>query len=176
MNAAGTPAGGEGASGAAIGRRPSATAAAGAVPAKDILLVEDNPDDVELTRLAFDEAGSPHRLSVVGDGAQALDFLLARGQYAARDGAALPALVLLDLNLPKLDGREVLQAIRRHPATRSLPVVMLTTSAEPMDVEALYALGANSYIQKPVEFERFVEVVRQVGLYWLSLNQAPGGG
>ncbi len=151
------------------------TTAPGRAASKEILLVEDNPDDVELTRIAFDEADSPHRLSVVTDGAEALDFLLARGSHATREGMALPALVLLDLNLPKLDGREVLQAIRRHPATRSLPVVMLTTSAEPMDVDALYALGANSYIQKPVEFERFVDVVRHVGLYWLALNQAPGG-
>lgn len=153
----------------------SSRAASGrAASTKEILLVEDNPDDVELTRIAFDEADSPHRLSVVADGAEALDFLLRRGRHAAREGAPLPALVLLDLNLPKLDGREVLQAIRAHPVTRSLPVVMLTTSAEPMDVDALYALGANSYIQKPVEFERFVEVVRHVGLYWLALNQAPG--
>jgi CheY-like chemotaxis protein len=142
---------------------------------KHILLVEDNPDDVELTRIAFEEAGSPHRLSVVTDGAEALDFLMARGRHAAREGAAPPDLVLLDLNLPKLDGREVLHAIRRHPGTRSLPVVMLTTSAEPGDVDALYALGANSCIQKPVDFERFVEVVRHVGLYWLALNQSPRG-
>jgi two-component system response regulator len=143
-------------------------------PGKDILLVEDNPDDVELTRIAFDEAESPHRLTVVTDGAEAVDFLLARGRHAGRDPAALPALVLLDLNLPKLDGREVLHAIRSNQATRSLPVVMLTTSAEPFDVDEMYALGANSYIQKPVEFERFVDVVRHIGLYWLGLNQAPG--
>ena len=172
MNGSGTIASGHAAPGGTLAPKASAGRAA----SKEILLVEDNPDDVELTRIAFDEADSPHRLSVVTDGAEALDFLLARGRHAARDGSALPALVLLDLNLPKLDGREVLQAIRQHPATRSLPVVMLTTSAEPGDVDALYALGANSYIQKPVEFERFVEVVRHVGLYWLGLNQAPGGG
>ena len=140
----------------------------------DILLVEDNLDDVELTRLAFAEAGEPHRLHVVSDGAEAVDYLLARGRHADRDGADLPALVLLDLNLPKLNGREVLQAIRAEPATRSLPVVVLTTSAEPFDVDKVYALGANSYIQKPVDFERFVDVVRQIGLYWLALNQPPG--
>ena len=88
--------------------------------------------------------------------------------------ALRPDLLLLDLNLPKVNGREVLQAIRAHHATRSLPVVVLTTSAEPFDVDAVYELGANSYIQKPVEFERFVEAVRQIGLYWLSLNQVPG--
>ena len=140
---------------------------------KEILLVEDNPDDVELTRIAFTEAGSGHVIRVVTDGAQALDYLFARGEYAGRDINDLPALVLLDLNLPKLNGREVLQAIRENPVTRALPVVVLTTSAEPFDVGSVYELGANSYIQKPVEFERFVDVVRQIGLYWLVLNQPP---
>ena len=140
---------------------------------KEILLVEDNPDDVELTRIAFAEAGSGYTIRVVTDGAQALDYLFARGQHAGRNIHDVPALVLLDLNLPKLNGREVLQAIRENPATRSLPVVVLTTSAEPMDVGSVYELGANSYIQKPVEFERFVDVVRQIGLYWLVLNQPP---
>ena len=140
---------------------------------RDILLVEDNPDDVELTRIAFAEAGSAHRLTVVSDGAEALDYLFARGKHADRDPASLPSLVLLDLNLPKLDGREVLQAIRADDTTRRLPVVILTTSSEPSDVERAYALGANSYIQKPVEFDRFVEVVRQVGRYWLAINLPP---
>ena len=135
--------------------------------AKDILLVEDNPDDAELTRIAFAEAGVDYRLHIVGDGVQALAYL--RGCSTSE----LPSLVLLDLNLPKLNGREVLEAIRADPATRSLPVVVLTTSAEPFDVDTVYELGANSYIQKPVEFERFVEVVRQIGLYWLALNQPP---
>ena len=140
---------------------------------KEILLVEDNPDDVELTRIAFAEAGSGHVIRVVTDGAEAVDYLLGRGAYAGRDLTDQPALVLLDLNLPKLNGREVLQAIRETPATRTLPVVVLTTSAEPLDVGSVYELGANSYIQKPVEFERFVDVVRQIGLYWLVLNQPP---
>jgi two-component system response regulator len=137
---------------------------------KEILLVEDNPDDVELTRLAFDEAKIANQLAVVGDGAEALDYLFARGRFADRDPADLPSLVLLDLNLPKIDGREVLQAIRGNDATRALPVVVLTTSTEPFDVEATYALGGNSYIQKPVDFEQFVWAVKQVGLYWLVLN------
>ena len=137
---------------------------------KDILLVEDNPDDVELTRLAFEEANVANRLIVARDGAEALDYLFARGRHADRNRAELPSIVLLDLNLPKLDGREVLQAIRADPATRDLPVIVLTTSAEPFDVEASYALGVNSYIQKPVDFEQFVSAVRQVGLYWLVLN------
>ncbi len=143
---------------------------------KDILLVEDNPDDVELTRIAFAEANVANRLEVVGDGAQALDYLFARGQYAHRDPDDLPSIVLLDLNLPKVDGREVLQAIRANEKTRGLPVVVLTTSTEPFDVEASYALGVNSYIRKPVDFEQFVWAVKQVGLYWLVLNHPRGGG
>ncbi|MDQ3288072.1 MAG: response regulator [Pseudomonadota bacterium] len=139
---------------------------------KEILLVEDNPDDVELTRLAFEESKIGNKLVVVTDGAAALDYLFARGKYADRDPTHLPSIVLLDLNLPKVDGREVLQAIRANEATRTLPVVVLTTSAEPFDVEASYALGVNSYIQKPVDFEQFVWAVKQVGLYWLVLNQA----
>ena len=137
---------------------------------KDILLVEDNPDDVELTRLAFEEANVANPVVVATDGAEALDYLFARGKHASRDPKQLPSIVLLDLNLPKLDGREVLQAIRANPTTRELPVIVLTTSAEPFDVEASYALGVNSYIQKPVDFEQFVGAVRQVGLYWLVLN------
>lgn len=140
---------------------------------KEILLVEDNPDDVELTRIAFEEAKVANLLRVVGDGAEALDYLFARGKHADRDPASLPSLVLLDLNLPKVDGREVLQAIRANEATRTLPVVVLTTSAEPFDVDATYALGVNSYIRKPVDFEQFVWAVKQVGLYWLVLNETP---
>ncbi len=135
-----------------------------------ILLIEDNPDDAELTRIAFAEAGIDSQLVVVGDGAEALDYLFARGRHSERDAADLPSIVLLDLNLPKLDGREVLQALRANPATRGLPVVVLTTSTEPFDVEASYALGVNSYIRKPVDFGKFVEVVKQIGLYWLVLN------
>ena len=137
---------------------------------KEILLVEDNPDDVELTRIAFAEAKVANHLVVVGDGVEALDYLFARGQYAHRDPDDLPSIVLLDLNLPKVDGREVLQAIRANEKTRALPVVVMTTSTEPFDVEASYALGVNSYIRKPVDFEQFVWAVKQVGLYWLVLN------
>ena len=137
----------------------------------EILLVEDNPDDAELTRIAFAEARISNPLVVVRDGAEALDYVFARGQWSHRDPADQPSLVLLDLNLPKLDGREVLQAIRADARTRSLPVVVLTTSVEPFDVEASYALGVNSYIRKPVDFEQFVSAVRQVVQYWLVLNQ-----
>lgn len=142
---------------------------------KEILLVEDNPDDVELTRIAFAEAKVANRLEVAGDGAEALDYLFARGRHAHRDPGDLPAIVLLDLNLPKVDGREVLQAIRANERTRALPVVVLTTSTEPFDVEASYALGVNSYIRKPVDFEQFVWAVKQVGLYWLVLNHPRDG-
>lgn len=138
---------------------------------KDILLIEDNPDDVELTRIAFAEACMAQRLMIVSDGAAALDYLFARGQYADRDPLPLPAIVLLDLNLPKIDGREVLQAIRNNPVTRALPVVVLTTSAEPFDVEASYALGANCCIQKPVDFEQFVSAVKQAGVDGQVLNR-----
>jgi two-component system response regulator len=137
---------------------------------KEILLVEDNPDDVELTRIAFTQAKIANKLVVARDGAEALDYLFARGAHADRDPTHLPSIVLLDLNLPKVDGREVLQAIRGNELTRSVPVVVLTTSIEPFDVEASYALGVNSYIQKPVDFEHFVWAVQQVGLYWLVLN------
>lgn len=143
---------------------------------KEILLVEDNPDDVELTRIAFQEAKVANNLIVVNDGAEALDYLFARGDHAHRNPDDLPSIVLLDLNLPKVDGREVLQAIRADPRTQSVPVVVLTTSTEPFDVEASYALGVNSYIQKPVDFERFVWAVKQVGLYWLVLNHPRDGG
>jgi two-component system response regulator len=140
---------------------------------KEILLVEDNPDDIELTKIAFAEARIVNPLTVVGDGAEALDYLFARGKHAGRNLGELPTMILLDLNLPKVDGREVLEAIRADERTRHLPVVVLTTSAEPFDVEACYALGVNSYIRKPVDFEQFVGAVKQVGLYWLVLNQPP---
>ena len=138
---------------------------------KTILLVEDNPDDIELTRLAFAEAHIANPLMVVRDGAEALDWLFARGRHAGRDRHDLPALVLLDLNLPKLDGRDVVRAIRADPATRAVPVVALTSSVEPPDVDACYALGVNSYLQKPVDFAQFVWSIKQLGMYWLVLNQ-----
>lgn len=138
----------------------------------EILLVEDNPDDIELTRLAFAEAKIDHQLAVVRDGAEALDWLFARGAHAGRDPAQLPALVLLDLHLPKLGGLEVVQVLRADPRTRTLPVVALTTSTEPSDLAAGYAHGINSYIQKPVDFAQFTAAVRQLGLYWLVLNRS----
>ncbi len=139
-----------------------------------VLLVEDNDDDVELTRRAFGKSNVINKLVVVRDGEEALDYLFATGGYAGRDAAALPYVVLLDLNLPKIGGLEVLRRIRVDQRTRRLPVVVLTTSKEETDIIDSYDLGANSYVRKPVDFDQFVEAARQLGLYWLVLNeQAP---
>jgi two-component system response regulator len=136
----------------------------------EILLVEDNPADVRIAREALKAAGFAHRLNVVMDGEEALDFLLRRGAHA---GAPHPDLVLLDLKLPRLDGLQVLQRVRANPATRRLPVVILTSSKEQRDLVDGYDLGVNSYIRKPVDFQEFVVAVRRLGLYWLLLNQPP---
>lgn len=141
-----------------------------------ILLVEDNDDDVELTRRAFAKSNLRDALAVVRDGQEALDYLFGAGAHAGRDIGRLPRLVLLDLNLPKLDGLEVLRRIRASAATRRLPVVMLTSSREQRDIIQSYDLGANSYVRKPVDFAEFVEAARQLGVYWLALNEpAPAG-
>jgi len=140
---------------------------------KVILLVEDNPDDEELTLMAFRESQIANEVVVVRDGVAALDYLFASGPYADRDPARLPALVLLDLKLPKLNGLEVLERMRADPRTRLIPVVVLTSSTEEEDIIASYNLGANSYVRKPVEFHRFAEAVRHVGMYWLLINQSP---
>lgn len=138
-----------------------------------ILLVEDNEDDIELTLRALKQQNIANRVEVVRDGAEALDFFLARGSHADRDEADLPDLVLLDINMPRLNGFEVLEALREHEATRLLPVVMLTTSREDRDVLRSYAGRANSYVRKPIDFREFVEAVRSLGLYWLVLNEPP---
>jgi two-component system response regulator len=139
---------------------------------KVILLVEDNPDDEALTLRAFRKNRISNPVVVVRDGAEALDWLFRKGAHAARD-AADPQVVLLDLKLPKVDGLEVLRQLRAHPATRLFPVVILTSSKEESDLIQGYQLHANSYIRKPVDFERFIEAVREIGLYWLVLNEAP---
>jgi CheY-like chemotaxis protein len=139
---------------------------------KAILLVEDNPDDVELTLRALKQNNIRNEIVVVPDGAEALDYLFVRGKYSWGRAPA-PQLVLLDLKLPKVDGLEVLRQMRAHEATRLLPVVILTSSKEEQDVANGYKLGANSYVPKPVDFNRFVEAVRQLGLYWLLLNLSP---
>ncbi|MDD3517770.1 MAG: response regulator [Chromatiales bacterium] len=138
---------------------------------KSILLVEDNPDDEELTLLALREYKLANDIVVARDGEEALDYLFARGAHAGRDPQAMPQLVLLDINLPKLSGIDVLRAIRADERTRYVPVVMLTTSKEENDLVASYSGGANSYIVKPVDFAQFVEAVRQLEVYWLILNQ-----
>jgi two-component system response regulator len=140
---------------------------------KSILLVEDNRDDEELTVLALQENRLLNEIHVARDGAEALDFLLARGHYEYRDPRDLPQVVLLDLKLPKLSGLEVLQRMRSHPQLKLLPVIILTTSLEERDIMESYDLGANSYIRKPVDFSNFLEAVRQLSLYWLVLNEAP---
>lgn len=140
---------------------------------KIILLVEDNPDDEELTRLAFVESRIVNYLVVTRDGQEALDYLFAGGKYSDRDARERPQLVLLDLKLPKVDGLEVLRRIRADERTRFLPVVILTSSKEEGDLVAGYSMGANSYIQKPVDFSQFIKAVGQLGLYWLVLNEVP---
>lgn len=136
-----------------------------------ILLVEDNPDDEALTVRALKKNNIKNALVVAHDGTEALDYLFGRGKYEGRDTRSMPQVVLLDLKLPKLDGFDVLRAIRADERTRLLPVVILTTSNEEQDRINGYGLGANSYIRKPVEFGSFIEAVKQLGLYWLILNQ-----
>ena len=140
---------------------------------KTILLVEDNPDDVTLTLKALEQNNVANRVEVVTDGAEALDYLFCTGKFADRDVGAIPAVVLLDLRLPKIDGLEVLKRLRADDRTNILPIVILTSSKEEQDMITGYKLGANSYIQKPVDFTRFTEAVRQLGLYWLVLNEPP---
>ena len=140
---------------------------------KIILLVEDNPDDVTLTLKALEQNNVANRVAVVTDGAEALDYLFCTGKFADRDMSAMPAVVLLDLRLPRIDGLEVLKRLRADERTNILPIVILTSSKEEQDLITGYKLGANSYIQKPVDFNRFTEAVRQLGLYWLVLNEPP---
>jgi two-component system response regulator len=140
---------------------------------KMILLVEDNPDDEALTLRAFRKNNMRNKLVVVRDGEEALDFLFRRGAYAARSLDEIPEVILLDLKLPKIDGLEVLRQIRADPRTRLLPVVILTSSKEEQDMIEGYSEGANSYVRKPVDFNQFLEAVKQLGLYWLVLNEPP---
>ncbi len=143
-----------------------------------ILLVEDNPDDEELTQLALREAGVEHVLVVTRDGAEALAYLFGGERPMGRTPGDWPALILLDLKLPKVDGHEVLRRVRADERTRSIPVVVLSTSREDLDLATSYRLGANSYVRKPVDFDRFTTVMQQLGRYWLTVNEshgAPGG-
>jgi CheY-like chemotaxis protein len=139
-------------------------------PAVELLIVEDSPSDLEMTLRALKRAKLAHRVEVARDGAEALEFLFAQGRFSERSIEDVPRVVFLDLKLPKVDGLEVLQRMKADPRTRSIPVVVLTSSSERKDVIECYNLGVNSYIVKPVNFERFSEAISQLGTYWLSLN------
>ena len=138
-----------------------------------ILLVEDNDDDVELTLRAFRKSDLVSTVTVVRDGVEALDYLLATGEYASRNPEVMPDLVLLDIKLPRVDGVQVLKRLRSHPRTKLIPIVILTSSAEPKDLLTCYTLGANSYVRKPIDFQQFTHALHQIGSYWLQTNQAP---
>jgi two-component system response regulator len=140
---------------------------------KVILLVEDNADDEVLTLRALKKNNIRNEVVIARDGSEALDYLFGTGVHAQRDLTVMPQIILLDLKLPKIDGFEVLHRVRSHEATKLLPVVILTTSNEDQDRIRGYGLGANSFVRKPVEFDKFIEAVRQLGLYWLILNEAP---
>jgi CheY-like chemotaxis protein len=139
----------------------------------EILIVEDNPNDAEMAMRALKRNNLTNKVLVVTDGEEALDFIFSRGKYFMRKKCIRPRMVLLDLKLPKIDGLEVLKEIKGNPDTRIIPVIVLTSSKEEKDLVESYKLGVNSYIVKPVEFEKFVDAVNELGMYWLLLNQQP---
>ena len=139
----------------------------------EILLVEDNPSDSELAIRALKQSKLANLIELVEDGEQALDFIFARGKYSTRVGIAKPKVIFLDLKLPKVDGLEVLRELKSHEESKYIPVVVLTSSKEERDIMESYKLGVNSYITKPVDFEKFIEAVKGMGFYWLLLNQPP---
>ena len=139
----------------------------------EILLIEDNPSDVELTLRAFKKRNLANKVFAVSDGAEALEYIFATGRYADRDMNIPPKVILLDLKLPKVSGLEVLKKIKADDRTKAIPVVVVTSSREDSDLKESYKLGTNSYIQKPVDFDKFVEVLSQAGLYWMLLNKLP---
>lgn len=145
----------------------------GNMTTKPILLVEDTPDDAELTTMALKQSGLLNEVIVAEDGLEALDYLFAEGRYAGRNPNNIPALVLLDIKMPRLDGIEVLQRLRADPRTHLLPIVMLTTSTEDVDLVRSYESGANAYVRKPVSLIQFHEAVRQLGLFWILTNEVP---
>ncbi len=138
-----------------------------------ILLVEDNRDDEELTRLALEDSKVANRMEVVHDGQEALDRIFCTGKFAEHDPCEMPCVVLLDLKLPKVSGLEVLEQVRANPRTKRLPVVILTSSREEQDIMKGYDLGANSYIRKPVDYEQFTHAIKELGIYWMVLNEPP---
>ena len=138
-----------------------------------ILLVEDNPSDIDLTKRAFEKGHITNTLVVAEDGQEALDYIFGNGKYADRDISQIPTLILLDLKLPKIDGLEVLRRVRATEKIKRLPVVILTSSKEEQDIAASYDLGVNSYIRKPVDFNQFAEAIKHLGLYWLVINEPP---
>jgi CheY-like chemotaxis protein len=139
----------------------------------DILIVEDNPHDLELTLRALRKRGLANRITTLMDGADALDFLFARGAWAHRDAADTPAVVFLDLKLPKIDGIEVLRQLKADERTRTIPIVVVTSSAEDRDRLESYSLGVNSFVVKPIEFEAFMKTIADLGFYWLAVNRRP---
>lgn len=139
----------------------------------EILLVEDNPDDLEMTLHALTKGKVANRIQIARDGAEALDFIFCEGPFSERLIEETPRVIMLDLKLPKVDGMEVLRRVKADPRTQRIPVVILTSSNEEVDVEASYALGVNSFIVKPVSFDRFVNAVQELGMYWMLLNRAP---
>lgn len=140
---------------------------------KFILLVEDNEDDIKLTQMAFKENNIMNELVIIQDGAEALDYIFCKGNYSNRDKNELPTLILLDIKLPKVDGIEVLKQIRANKKTKLIPVVILTSSNEEKDILNGYSLGCNSYVCKPVNFNEFTSAMKQLGLYWLIINEEP---
>jgi two-component system, response regulator len=139
----------------------------------EILIVEDNINDAEMALRALKQNNLANNVLVVGDGEEALDFIFARGQFRVKAKKARPKIILLDLKLPKVDGLEVLREVKSRPETKIIPVIVLTSSKEEKDMIESYMLGVNSYIVKPVDFDKFVEAIRNLGLYWLLLNQQP---
>lgn len=140
---------------------------------KTILLIEDNPDDIELVEIALSTKRIANEITVVTDGAEALDFLFCQGKYTTRNTQSLPTLILLDLQLPKIDGLEVLKQIRKNEKTKLIPVIIFTSSNEERDIIESYQLGANSYVRKPVDADQFEKAVQELEMYWLLINKPP---